>query len=256
MSVIDFLDKHTWIPNIITIVVTIFIAVMQIGKQFKNTLASQRSSKLDEFHLKIYNEIADSIKSYGDSLAKLSGFVTSLPSNIKNKIIFVQEANTIGMTGITYSLTERYEHFAKLNIDTMTCYGSVLAVIDKYEIAFNNFGTIRLEIDKTYNKLLKTCMEFGFVIEKYLPIDIEKEHQDILGGKTLPLKIPDEVTLENIKSMSKITDDLIMDMICYVHDLRVEAQNELLSPIFESKKALPRRPPGPDDNYKVLTTDK
>lgn len=51
MQLIDFFDKHPWIPNILTIIVTVSIAIWQISCQFKNTIASQRASKLDELHL-------------------------------------------------------------------------------------------------------------------------------------------------------------------------------------------------------------
>lgn len=72
----------------------------------------------------------------------------------------------------------------------------------------------------------------------YLPFDVEKSDQERLGIKVYPAQTPDERTLENMKNLSLAVCDLIADLMAFIHDLRIEAQNTLLSPIFDGKKAI------------------
>jgi len=254
MSLIYFLDKHTWIPNLIASVVAFSIAVWQIGRQFKNTVRSQRASKLDELHLKIYEQIADTIEEFGNALAQLNSIVQALPYNIENKILSDADAKKLGLPNFV-NVRERGDDFNTKSTDVNSKYLKVLSVIDKYELAFTNFGTMRIEIHKKFEEFSNAYLEFISSIYIYLPVDVEKEDQARLGIKVYPALTPDANTIRNMKTSSQITCELITDLMAYIHDLREEAQNTLISHIFDGNKVNLRNPPDPT-LHKVLTVDK
>jgi len=127
MSVIDYLDKHQWIANILTIIVTVSIAVWQISRQFKNTIKSQRASKLDELHLVIYDQIAGKVEKFGDALASLGAKIQMLPHSIEGKILHDNDAKEFGVKSFI-TMSDRNEDLRKRIYDVGRCYTEMLYV--------------------------------------------------------------------------------------------------------------------------------
>lgn len=254
MFVIDFIDKHTWIPSVLTIGITASLAIWQIGRQFQNTVESQRKSKLDDLHLKIYDQIADAINGLGNALTAANSLVYSLPHSFEHKIWHDDEIKKIGLPSYV-NIRERSNDLYAKKYDVDCNYLNLLSVIDKYELAFSDFGTMRIEINNKFEQLTAAYLEFSSPIYIYLPVDVEKEDQERLGIKIYPAPMLDEKALENMKNSSRIVCELITDLIAYIHDLRIETQNTLISHIFDGKKVLPRNPPDPT-LHKVLSVDK
>ena len=260
MCVIEFIDRHQWIATVIGIIVTMLgiivtmiISIYQIKSQFKYSIKAQQLSKLDELHLEIYNQIADGVMGFVEALSSLSATVKVIPFNLENKYVDNLHAKDLGVPAVDI-INNRYDDFLEIGYRAGRSYVDLLGVIDKYELAFADFGNMRKQIDDKYQVMSKSLMEFGLLVHPYLPYDVVKEDQERLGIKVYPTSTPDEITICNIKKSSSTLCEIILDLMCFAHDLRTETQNTLLSPLFDGKKAPRRNPPDASVN-KVLTVD-
>lgn len=250
---LTFFDKHTWLPAVITIPITIAIAIWQINRQLQNTLKSQKANKLDELHTAIYKEIAEKIEACETALSKADSMVRVIPS--KFEVMVFESRNTPGqLPDSHYIITERIPELNAEHSKAVKRIAEVISVMDKYEIAFTNFTSMKEHICNTNRKLMQAMSDFMPVAMKFLPMDVNKEDQERLGTKVIYQSLPDPDALMRLRALSEAVVEKSMDICAYLHDLRIEAQNVLLSPIFGGKKA-PARVPG-DPRYPVLSLDK
>jgi hypothetical protein len=258
MDYLAFFDKHQWLPTIITIpvtvAVTVTVAIWQIKLQLKNTLKSQRANKLDELHTEIYKEIAEKIEDCELALIKTSGTARIIPSSFEIKISMDIIARSHGLAESHHTITERFPKICEEHSDATDKLAKVLFIMDKYEIVFSDFSNMKMFIRLASQEFSNAASDFHHYILRFLPRDIKEEDQPKFGGaKVIAEAFPDQEAISQIRALSESVTNLSMDLAAYLHDLRIEAQNVLLSPIFEGKKA-PARVPG-DPRYPVLTLD-
>lgn len=259
MDYLIFFDKHQWLPAVITIpitvVVTVWVAIWQIKRQLKNTLKSQRINKMDELHTEIYKEIAEKIEECEMALIKTSGTARRVPSSFEIKISMDLTAKSHGLAESNYIITERYPKICEEHFEAINKLANVLFVMDKYEIVFSDFSNMKMYIRVASQEYSNAASDFHNYILRFLPRDIGEEDRPKFGGaKVIAEAFPDQESIDHIRTMSELVTNLSMDLAAYLHDLRIEAQNVLLSPIFDGKKA-PVRVPG-DPRYPLLSLDK
>ncbi len=98
------------------------------------------------------------------------------------------------------------------------------------------------------DKIRDVYIRFTSRIDQYLPIDLP-EHMNM---KPIPLQTPSEKDIQVIKKLGVELYECIMDMSCYIHDFRIEAQNHLLGDLFKRKVAS-REPT--DSKFIAISTD-
>ncbi|WP_136526303.1 hypothetical protein [Geomonas ferrireducens] len=252
MSFFEMLDKHSWIITLLMVPVTVGIAAWQINRQFAKTILAQRTNKLDELHLTIYKEIADKIEMCESALSKAHATVLTLPSFFEMKIVEDQKAVLEGKTESSYPILQRYPTLVFDQQEILRTLSGVIGVMDKYEIAFTEFYGMKEEISKTGKKLNGVTNQFNSLALQFLPVDIEESDRHKFGGaKVVCPPMPDKEALSAMKVLSRACTEVNMDLSSYIHDLRVEAQNCLLSSLFGNKKAAKRVPGNP--KYQVLS---
>jgi len=252
--VVAFFDQHPWAPSFVTIIVTVVLAAWQINRQFKNTLNLQRTNKLDELHLQIYRDISEKIAACEDSLSSIGTSIRILPYAFESKIYEDKIAQSAGLAEASYTIKER----APVLIDNFyiatSKVSAVISVMEQYEIAFCNFITMKDQIFDILRKIDVAFSNFYSLVWRYLPMEVKDEDEVKLGFKIFNPPLPDAETLKQIYSLAETCNELSMTLAAYLHDLRIETQNELISPIFGDRKAV-RRVPG-DARHQVLTRDK
>lgn len=138
--------------------------------------------------------------------------------------------------------------------DAMQKLAEVLYVMDKYEIAFTDFTAMKLHISETSRKLMGAMSDLHNFTLQFLPMDVMEDDRAKFGGaKVINQPMPDPPAIAQIRTLSEVAAGVNMDLASYLHDLRIEAQNVLLSPVFGGKQA-PKRVPG-DPRFQVLTLD-
>lgn len=182
---LTFLDKHTWLITIGTALVTVGFAIWQINRQFNNTLASQKANKLNELHLQIYKEIADKIELCELALTNTDTMVRMIPLSFERKIIEDNNARNMGLSESKDTISERYPIMAALHNEAGSKLTQVLSVMDKYEIAFADFTTIKQHISSTYMNFIYVISDFHHISMQYLPMDIKEEDRAAFGGPRL-----------------------------------------------------------------------
>lgn len=254
MCILTFFDQHAWIATFLTILSTVGLAAWQINRQFRNTIASQRANKLEELRVQIYKEIAEKIEICQTALSKSYVTTMVLPSFFEIKSYEDNKARAEGLPESSYAILQRYPAITAELSDAMQKLAEVLFVMDKYEIAFNDFTSMKIHIRETSDKLTKAMSEFHNYVLRFLPMDVTEDDRANLGGaKVINPPMPDAAAIAQIRALSEVAREVNLDLTCYLHDLRIEAQNVLLSPIFDGKQA-PKRVPG-DPRFKVLTLD-
>ncbi len=252
MCILDFFDNHAWLTTLFMVPFTVGIAAWQINRQFKYTIKAQRTNKLDELHLSIYKEIADKIEACQAALSKTYATTLTLPSFFEIKVIEDQKAKSAGLSGSPNSILQRYPAMTSEQSDVRITLVNVLGVMDKYEIVFSDFSTMTRHIVETAGKLDIAINNFHSFTLQFLPMDVKEEDKVKFGGaKIVNPPLPEKEALSQIRTLSEVANEINMDLTSYMHDLRIEAQNSLLSPIFNEKKA-PKRVPG-NPQYQVLT---
>jgi len=248
---IAYLDKHQWLATLGTVFPTACLAVWQINRQFKNTLLSQRANKLDELHAEIYKEIANKIELCQSALSKTTNTAITIPSSFEGKIRLDKHARTLGFSESPHIILERHPQICAEHNDANQKMADILLVMDKYEIVFADFSNMRMHIRLSSVEFICASSDFHNYLLQFLPMDVTEEDRIKPGTKVMTQPLPDQEAHAHIRQLSEKVQELSFDLSAYLHDLRIESQNALLSPIFGGKKA-PKRIPG-DPNYRVLT---
>ena len=254
MCLLEFIDDHTWIITLLTVPSTVGFAVWKLNHQFGDTIKAQRTNKLDELHLNIYKDIADKIKASQAGLTKIWFATHNVVISFEFKIAADKVAIASGLTESSVNMAERYIGMVSEHSEVMDKIAEVLYVMDTYEIAFSDFASIRRHISEKHQELVKAMEDFHSLLRDYLPMDVKEEDRENFGGlKVLKQAMPDPASLDKIRTLATVATQKNLDLSCYLHDLLIEAQNELLSPVFQNKQ-VPKRVPG-DPRYQVLTRD-
>jgi hypothetical protein len=254
MEFIKFLDSHTWIATVLTIISTVAIAVWNIGRQLENTVRAQRANKMDELHTAIYKEIAEKIADCEKALVKTNGTTRMLPSTFVIKRQSDEIAKSYGLPESSQVIRERFPQICAEHFATSDKFAEVLMIMEKYELVFADFSNMKAEICLKYEKFMCAASSFHKYVLVYLPMDIEEPDRFKFNGEKVVMRpFPSQSAIDEMRRLSDEVLEPAMDLSAFLHDLRIESQNTLLSPIFGGKKA-PKRVPG-DPSYPVLSRD-
>lgn len=242
------LDK---IILVLSIVVSVLIVIWQIGKQFKNSLEIQRKNKVDELHLEIYKNIADKIEEGMLALTPTTIKIYTLWTKFDSKRFSKEEYEKIGSKSPLSPIKERPEDLTKGFSNAHKKVNAIILTMETYEIVFKHFTSMRKKIVTALNELREINMDFFNKTLDYFPVDIPEERQKELG-KIIERPLPSWDKIEEIKAMGDKFFKKEIELISYLHDLRIEAQNVLLGPLF--KQQVPARKPQ-DPRYEVLSLD-
>ncbi len=131
---------------------------------------------------------------------------------------------------------------------------SLTQLMDKlaeYEIVDMNIEIFRTALASVVQLILEAYLEFQKQIFPYLPCDVSKERQEQLGVNIKHVKSPSQQDIETIEHSSNSYTEANLEGYCFVSDLSREAQNVLLSNLFNNR--VPPRKPS-DSHYVVVTT--
>jgi len=252
--VVTFFDQHSWAPTFVAVIVTVILAAWQINKQFRNSLNLQRTNKLDELHLQIYRDISEKIAACENSLASIGTSIRILPYTFESKIYEDKIAQSAGLAEASYSIKERAPVLMDNFYNAKSKVSAVISVMEQYEIAFCNFVTMKDQIFDILRKIDAAFSDFYSLVWRHLPMEVKDDDVAKFGFKIFNPPLPDDETLKQMYALAETCHELTMILAAYLHDLRIETQNELISPIFGGKKAA-QRVPG-DAKHQVLTRDK
>lgn len=228
--------------KVTSVVFGALIIVWQIGKQFKNSLKLQREAKIDELRLELYKEIGTIIENASQALTKaMIGFAYSIPNSFRSRQSLIETFKEFGFIVTPDPIKMRGEDISKLHFDAEDKAQQVFDVMEKYEIVFLElYNELRSKLFNASRELADSHTKYFNQILPYLPVDVPKEKQEELKATTLNKKLPSEESLKEIDALGNVYLKKAMDLQCILFDLRVEAQNMLLSHMLDGKKVSKR----------------
>jgi hypothetical protein len=114
------------------------------------------------------------------------------------------------------------------------------------------FKIFRLAFVCATDKLQKISFDYFKQLISVLPTDVPDEKVVEIGVRVIPPLKPNKEQFDKLKEIADKYQQVCSDAYCYINDLRVEAQKELLGNIFDND-VLCREPLS--EEFKVISTD-
>lgn len=212
--------------SLLGIVVGFLYLHWQLELQNENTLKANRQQAADKLRLEIYEKIANRLEATRVPLGKF----------INSPVFFVMGLKSLNALGsrpgdMPESSFPKRDLLAISNDLTDTIL-SLIAVIEIYEVALSDFGIFKEKLSEQMTLATTEARNFFFQTLSYVK-------EDGFGPAQWPPDFP------HLDEAVKTITASGFDLMGTVEDLRVEAMNHLVSPLFHGKKATPRRPGDP-----------
>lgn len=219
--------------------VSVYVVMLQLRRQHLAALEQQRNQSRQQLYLEIFKDITSQLSKAGESSGTLNITTMTLVINLKMRRESLDK-HGLQLPGYAHAYTP--ERLFKEHDDASRDLISVLSILEDYEIAFSGFDPIRRRIAE---KLAELSPKWGDFDQKVLPFLVINTPQGI--------HTPDPPTSEVIAEIEKAGEELqqvLYDMMGFIMDVRVAAQNHLLPDIFPGSKAKERQPQDP--RFEVL----
>ena len=164
-----------------------------------------------------------------------------------NSCIICQDANSNPSPKIYTKDTELRDAHSLM----LRSLAQLMNKLAEYEIVDKNIKIFRPALASAFQLISETYLEFQRHIFPYLPSDVSKERQEQLGVNINHVKSPTQQDLEEIELSFNAYTAANLEGYCFVSDLSREAQNVLLSELFNNQ--VPPRAPS-ESLYVVVTT--
>lgn len=215
--------------SLLGIVVGFLYLHWQLELQNENTLKANRKQAADKLRLEVYEKIANRLEATHVPLARFINSPVLFVMGLKS----LNELNALGSRpGDMPESSFPKQDLLAISNDLENTILSLIAVIEIYEVAMSDFGIFKGKLSEQLTLATTEARKFFFQTLWYVKVDG-------FGPAEWP---PDFQYLD--KAVKTITASGF-DLMGTVEDLRVEALNHLVSPLFHGKKATPRMPGDP-----------
>ena len=220
------------------------IIIFQLNKQHNNSLKLQRQQFKEKIKQEIFCEISDGIYQSTNAYVKLSSKLQAVVLKIDTNLFLKKE-------GVNPKpLSERSNDYLDFHHSFSNSIVELIYILEKFVIADRIFEIFNMALQSSSYDLDKSFQKVHDLLLKFLPIDVPKEKQEKLCTKVIEPRQKLESDFEMLRKEISNYQKKLIDINCYLHDLKVEAQNILLGEIFENK-VLPRKPN--DREYVVVS---
>ena len=235
------------------IVIAALIVVWQMGRQHRNSLKLQKENKRAELRADIYAKLLDGINLAGNAEVSASTYVRMLPQSLRS---YRYQLNL----GIQPSpVKERAPELSHQNGEMHMSVVRLIEIFESYTIAIPEFGVFQDALNSAMHDLNEAFMPLHQEALRILPLElaVDRNSDGTAGGQTeIPMHVPLPLSDQQFEALDRLVESYlhaVQCIDCFIHDLRVEAQNLLLSDLYPQQQA-PRRKPL-DPRFKVITAE-
>lgn len=229
----------------IGIVVAAVTVVWQLGRQHRSSLLIQSDNVREELKLRLHEILIQKVRALSNANIEAAMYVYMIPFNVKN----FQRQCELGL--YPSPINERAPEFLRLHTEATNTLVELIQEFEAWSIAFPGLEVFQVALNAANYNAREAFTPLFATLVKVLPMD---------PPENAPPNVPRPVVLDPISAEEyaqfKILVDRYKDAMdeigCYVHDLTIESQNNLLSGLFE-RRVPPRQPIDP--SLKVITTD-
>ncbi|MBU0485987.1 MAG: hypothetical protein KKB30_15900 [Proteobacteria bacterium] len=230
--------------TLIGIIVGALIVVFQLSRQHRSSLALQKDNAKEVLKLDIYKTLDERIRQLSDAITSASMYVFMIPAQIET----YQEQ--ISNKFPSQPLTKRALEFLRLHEKAGEATVRIIEEFEAWLISLPELELFQTAINSANYDAREAIQPLFSALVRVLPIDPpEDAPQNVPRPITKPLL--DRKQLQELRTLVDNYKNAMDDIGCYIFDLRVEAQNNLLSGLFEHRVP-PRKPL--DKKFKVLST--
>lgn len=212
------------------IVIGALIVVWQLGRQHTNAIAQQRDNLREQMRLEIYRDMASKLVGASGALSELHAGCFSIASGLRLRRQMLDEhGRDIGWSDWTHEMLQ------ELGSRTSARLLDVTWIMETYEIAFPGFQEVKSRLVQTSAALSRAFGDFHAKVSQYLTIILPAEQAQALGQTRIRPAPPTGAELDEVEGLSDRLSQIGFDMLGYLFDLRVAAQNHLLAGIFPGR---------------------
>lgn len=211
------------------------VVLFQINRQYKSNLKLQQQHFKDKIKLQIFKEINERITVATNTYVELSSKVHLVVTKIDNNIFLKKE-------GVKPKpLLERSSDYIDYHSSFSKSVIELVYILEKYVITDRIFEIFNMALQSSNYELEKTFQPLNKSLLKLLPVDVPEEKQQSLGTNVIVLQKVSDQDLVELQNHLDSYNNKLVDLCCYLHDLKVQAQNILLGGVFDNKVS-PRKP--------------
>lgn len=223
-------------------VLAIIAGFIGIGYQYRKSLRLQQANAREALKLQVYGKLVQAANAVSATNSAANMYAFLMPGRLRGMLNHEQ-------TGVPPLVTnQRAKKLMELESTASDALVELVIQIENWEIAFPTGELFRIAFSVTSQSIREKSDKLMKAAMPLLPME-----RDDGTGTLFPLP---QLTSEKIDALQLLVNDFCSardDLSGYTHDLIVEAQNSLLSGLFE-RRLQPRKPADP--RCKVLTSGK
>lgn len=231
--------------TLIGIIVGILIVIWQLGRQHKSSLLLQRENAREELKLRLHEILVQKVRKLSHANTAAAMYAFSIPFNLK----IYQDQLSQGLR--PSPVKERTPELSRLHWEAHAAYIELLQEFEAWSIAFPGLEVFQVALNTAAHDANKAFTPLFTGLLKVLPIDPPEDAPPSVPRPFLRSTISEE-DLAHINTLLEPYKKAMDDIGCYVHDLTIESQNNLLSELFEGR--VPARKPL-DSSLKAISAD-
>lgn len=241
-NAVDLIGHALTIIGIIAATATV---VWQLGRQHKSSLLLQRDNAREELKLRLHEILTNKVRNLSNANVHTAIYAYMIPFNVEN--YQRQLAQGLHPTPIK----ERAPAFSHLHSEANNALSELIEEFESWSIAFPGIEVFQVALNSANHDAREAFVPLFTALLRVLPMDPPEN-----APPNVPRPIvPSPISKDEYEQLTKLVGHYkeAMDEIgCYVHDLTIESQNNLLSGLFDRR--VPLRQPI-DPKFKVITTD-
>ncbi|WP_434049113.1 hypothetical protein [Marinobacter salarius] len=231
--------------TLIGIIVGAIIVVWQIGRQHRSSLELQKRNSQEALKLEIYKTLTLRLRDVTRTNVTAMMYAVNIPSRIE---IF---QNSIKKNMPLPFPRERAVEFSNLHSAANDALTALIQEFEAWSIVFPEFELFQTALNSANHDARNTSN--GLFNRFILILPTDPPHD---APPEVPRPIPaSPVSSDQLSELERLVEEYrraMEEIGCYAIDLQIEAQNKLLSGLFEHR--VPRRKPL-DPGLEVLSTE-
>jgi hypothetical protein len=217
--------------------------VWQMRQQHKSSLALQRENAREALKLRIYETLVQRIRTLSDANIAASMYAFGILPAIES----FQREQAAGYQ--PSPIKQRAPTFSDLHFKAEGHLAELIVEFESWSIAFPGLNVFQVALNATACDVRQSFPPLYSALLRILPMDPPPGET---GKPTIIHPPPSPEVFSALKGLIEKYKGAMDEIGCYIHDLTIEAQNNLLHGLFEGRVP-PRQPLDP--RHKVISTD-
>lgn len=216
--------------------------VWQMRKQHKNSLVLQRENAREALKLRIYETLVQRIRTLSAAYIEAAMYALGILPAIES----FQREQSAGYQ--PSPMTQRAPTFSDLHFKAQGHLAELIEEFECWSIAFPGLNVFQVALNAAAYDVRQSFPPLSSALSHILPMDPSPGET---GKPTIIHPPPSPEVFSALRRLIEKYKEAMDEIGCYIHDLTIEAQNNLLHGLFEGRVP-PRQPLDP--RHKVIST--